>query len=345
MDLPLKHLFRTSLGEKSVSRNIAVVMEWSNGIRSYGEASSSLAMPEATLSTMQTVLLRASQEVLGQAVTLWRDSAMALTKKFPGNPTAISALECALLDGYCRSRKKSLAWFFGGKNEKVETFYTVAALGIPQVTGIVRDLVKKHFRKFKIKITGRDLSEDVQRIEAVSRLAKGVALIIDANQGLTADQALELINILEAKKIPVALLEQPLPKDDLKGLKFVRDRSAFPIAVDESMRTLEDAKRIVEADAAQVFNIKIAKMGVLEAMKAALYLKSMKKKLMIGCMMESAAGLSASVQWAIGSGAFEFVDLDSFLLLNEVSPKSGFDHRGPHLKLRPKTVGSGSHDK
>ena len=152
---------------------------------------------------------------------------------------------------------------------------------------------------------------------------------------------MELLRILDSRKIQISLLEQPLPKGDLNGLKFLKERTPVPICADESMRTLEDAKRIVEADAAQVFNVKIAKKGLEEAIKTVKYLKSAKKKLMIGCMMESAAGLSTSVQWAIGSGCFDFVDLDSFLLLKNPPAKCGFGHRGPRLGLIPRTIGSG----
>ncbi len=344
IDLPLKETFRTALGEKSVTRNVLVILEWSKGFKSYGEASSSLAMPEATQASMRTVLMRASQEVLGHPVSQWEELCLSLAKKFPGQPTAISALECALLDGYCRSRKKSLAWFFGNKNEKIETFYTIGALEIPAVRRIVKGLAKDGFKKFKLKITGKDLKEDIKRIEAVHRLVPRGTWIVDANQGLNPDQALELLKTLEIKKISIALLEQPLPKGDLNGLKYLKDRSVVPIGVDESIRSLEDAKRIVEEDAAQVFNIKIAKMGLLEALKAVKYLKSMKKKLMIGCMMESAIGLSTAVQWAAGSGAFEFVDLDSFLLLRDLPYTSGFTHRGPRISLKAGTVGSGTND-
>jgi len=79
--------------------------------------------------------------------------------------------------------------------------------------------------------------------------------------------------------------------------------------------TIIKLKKIVEQNAADVFNIKIAKSGLLESLKIVKYLKKMRKKLMIGCMMESLVGLSTSLHWAYGSGDFDYVDLDSYLLI------------------------------
>jgi L-alanine-DL-glutamate epimerase-like enolase superfamily enzyme len=44
VNFPLTNIFRTSLGKKSVTRNVIVVLECEDGIRGYGEASASLAM-------------------------------------------------------------------------------------------------------------------------------------------------------------------------------------------------------------------------------------------------------------------------------------------------------------
>jgi len=45
--------------------------------------------------------------------------------------------------------------------------------------------------------------------------------------------------------------------------------------------------------------------------------KAANLRLMIGCMAESSLGVNQSVHFALGTGAFDFHDLDSPLMLKE----------------------------
>lgn len=343
LSLPLRQTFRTALGEKKITKNVGVAVDCGD-IKGYGEASSSLAMPEATQASMMNAIGQSSKFLIGAKLEDWKGLSAEIAKRSPGHPTAVSALECALLDAFCRLKKKSIAKFFGDRKITIETYYTLAALEPALCARTARRLFEKGFRKFKVKVTGRDAEQDMRRVQGIARAGRGISLIIDANQGLDRRSALRLTDSLQAGRVRVDMIEQPLPKDDLEGLKFVKDRSPFPIAADESVRTLADAEKIRDAGAADVFNLKVAKTGLLEALKIAALARSAGINLMIGCMMESAAGLSASVQWALGSGLFDFHDLDSFLLLDASSEDTGFANRGPRIRLKPNILGSGVRD-
>ena len=338
--LPLRETFRTALGERQMTRNVGVVVD-AGDVKGYGEASTSLAMPEATPAAMMNVMGQSSRYLIGAKLEDWKGLSAEIAKRHPGQPTAVSALECALLDAFCRSKKRSIAKFFGGKKKSVETYYTVAALEPASAARTARRLYGLGFRKFKVKVTGQDLEADLKRIQSVFKSGRNVSLIVDANQGLDRRSALRLTDSLQAGRVRVDLIEQPLPKDDLEGLKFFKDRSPYPVCADESVRSYSDAEKIRDAGAADAFNLKLAKTGLLEALRIAALARSAGILLMIGCMMESAAGLSASVQWALGSGLFEFHDLDSFLLLSGSPENTGFANRGPILRLKPKILGSG----
>ena len=327
----LQNTFRTALGQKNLTRNLAVIAE-SEGLQGYGEASSSLAMPEASPEAMSLQLREMSKVVIGTPVSLWEETARGLYPKFGAGPTALAALECALLDLYCRSRKMPQARYFGKKKAVVETHYTVSALGPAACAALLKKKTREGFKKFKVKVTGRNGAQDLQRV----RLAHGASktpVIVDANQGWTPKSCLQFAEKIQAGGIGVSLIEQPLDKRDIRGLAFLNKRCPIPIAVDESFRNFKQARALVEAGAGDVFNVKLAKIGLLESLKIARYLKKAGKRLMIGCMMESRAGLSASVQWACGTGVFDFVDLDSFLLLRKASIEPGFKNKGPLLSL------------
>jgi len=337
----LKNEFKTTLGQKKFTRNLIVFLKTSNGLSGCGEASSSLALPEATQRSMNRVLEKAGRTISGRSILDWKEICLSLRKKFPQYPTAISAVECALLDLYCQHKRMPLFKFFGRKNKKIETYFTIPALNAGLCRSIIVRMSAQGFKRFKVKVTGQNSKEDFERVRLTCALAEGCSVIVDANCGWTEGPALKFIEKLTSNDLPVVLLEQPLFKDNIEGFRYLKSRSPIPIAVDESFRTLKEVKKIVEQNAADVFNIKIAKSGLWESLKIVRYLKKMKKRLMIGCMMESLVGLSASLHWAYGSGDFDFVDLDSFLLLKKLSIQSGFINKGASIYIRPGIVGSG----
>ena len=97
--------------------------------------------------------------------------------------------------------------------------------------------------------------------------------------------------------------------------------------------------RAFEADAADGVNIKVAKSGLLGALDIIHIAQRFKKRLAIGCMEESKVGLAASVHLACGTGAFEWVDLDSVFLLEPTGQRGGFHMKGP--KYSVKGIGPG----
>jgi L-alanine-DL-glutamate epimerase-like enolase superfamily enzyme len=134
----------------------------------------------------------------------------------------------------------------------------------------------------------------------------------------------------------VDLLEQPVGKHDLKGMIFVSKRSPVPVAADETVATPRQAARALELGAATAINIKLAKSGLSRALEIAAVARAAKVPLMIGCMAETARGLSASVHFALGTGFFRFADLDSDVLLVEPASaraSAGWSRRGPVISL------------
>ncbi len=299
-------------------------------------------MPEATQESMARTLRASAKIVSGRPIADWTGLAAAVRKKFKNHPTAVSALECALLDAYCRAQELPLHRFFGSKSSPIRTTFTVSALDDGAARRILQKKSREGFHKFKIKVTGADPEADFNRIKSAAAFCGREKLIVDANQGWRPEGAARFIDILHAARLPVALIEQPVRRQDIKGMAFVRKRSPYPIAADESLRSLADAKKIIDADAADVLNIKIAKLGLLESFKVARVARAAGKKLMIGCMMESTVGLATSVFWAIGSGIFHYIDLDSFLLLKPTRMRSSFGNVGDKIYVRGEFNGSGT---
>jgi L-alanine-DL-glutamate epimerase-like enolase superfamily enzyme len=136
----------------------------------------------------------------------------------------------------------------------------------------------------------------------------------------------------------VEFVEQPVPASDPEGLKFAYERSALPIAADESCVTLADVPRI--ADRCDVANIKLMKCGgLLEARRMIHAARAHGLEVMLGCMVETNAAIAAGCQLA---PLLDYADLDGSLLLAE-DPFEGVPIAGGELDLAgPTRNGTGA---
>lgn len=339
-DLPLVEPFVIATGRKEAANNVLVEVELADGTLGYGEVAPS---PYTTGDTPATVLATVEQlraVVLGKDVRSWRSLVAELRRAVRGQPAAHSGIEVALLDAWGKATGVSLWEFFGGVATSVETDYTLS-LGSPEATAMAaRKAREMGFRKLKIKV-GMGVATDVARVEAVAEAVPDAELALDANQAYTAQGAVELAGRLQAAGLEISLLEQPVARDDLAGMRFVRERARIPVAADESVFTPADAMRLVREGAADVINIKVAKAGLVGALDIYSIARAAHVELMIGCMMESKVGLSASVHLACGLGCFRHCDLDSVFLLRPFECPGGYRVEGARFYVEGEGPGTG----
>lgn len=124
---------------------------------------------------------------------------------------------------------------------------------------------------------------------------------------------------------------------------MLKESITRPIALDESIATYQDAKDYVRRGLLDIINVKLAKSGIAETLRIIEFARQNKIRLMIGCMAESVIGLTTSVHLAAGTGAFDFVDLDSSYLLKPTKEfRGGFEEKGPLIKVASRLKGSGN---
>ncbi|MCW3977678.1 MAG: dipeptide epimerase, partial [Candidatus Bathyarchaeota archaeon] len=176
--------------------------------------------------------------------------------------------------------------------------------------------VRRGFRALKVKV-GVDPEEDFERIREIREaVGSNVAVRIDANQGWTVHQAIEVLRKLE--RLNVEFVEQPVKADNIEGLAEVKKNSSIPVMADESIHSPEDALHIIRKDAADLINIKLMKSGgILKARKIAAVAEAANVPCMIGCMGESTIGITAGVHFAAGAKNVQYADLDSDILLKD----------------------------
>ncbi len=141
---------------------------------------------------------------------------------------ARNAVDCALWDLEAKQSGKSVADMLGMPPRPLETAITVS-LGTPSEMAESAAKVA-HYPLIKVKMGGEN---DIEKIRAVADAAPNSRIIIDANEGWTADNIAE--NMRAAAAAGVVLIEQPLPADNDQILSEIE--RPVTICADESVHT------------------------------------------------------------------------------------------------------------
>ena len=98
------------------------------------------------------------------------------------------------------------------------------------------------------------------------------------------------------------------------------------------MLSLNDAKRVIEMNAADIINLKVTKSGLIETIEIASLCKAFGIGLMIGGMIETRVAMGCSFSLVMGLGGINILDLDTPLLMEEDPFESGgYRYDGPFL--------------
>jgi L-alanine-DL-glutamate epimerase-like enolase superfamily enzyme len=233
---------------------------------------------------------------------------------------ARNALDCALWDLEAKARGKRV-WDLAGlaPPQPVETAFTLSLDTAERMEAAARR--HAHRPLLKIKLGGGD--EDMARLEAVRRGAPQAPIIVDANEGWTAELYSELAPHLV--RLGVRLVEQPLPAGDDDLLAEIA--RPLPVCADESCH--DRASLPALAGKYDVINIKLDKTGGLtEALALRDAGRAAGFGIMVGCMVGTSLAMAPALLVAQGVG---FVDLDGPLLLAEDrQPPLSYDAEGLH---------------
>ncbi|OGO56925.1 MAG: hypothetical protein A2V85_09585 [Chloroflexi bacterium RBG_16_72_14] len=145
---------------------------------------------------------------------------------------------------------------------------TITAGSPDAVAASASEAVDRGFRTLKLKVgSDDDVAALVARVGA-ARAAAGddVALRLDANGAWDLDGAALRLRALAGFGLQYA--EQPLPAADLAGMAALRTRVGVPIAADEAVASVADARSVLGAGAADVLVLKPARVGGRAAVAA-----------------------------------------------------------------------------
>ncbi|MAP15444.1 N-acetyl-D-Glu racemase DgcA [uncultured Sulfitobacter sp.] len=302
----LAQVFTISRGSRTEAK-VLTVRATEDGVSGWGEC-----VPYARYDeTLESV----TAEINGLPGDITRQ---ALYDLLPAG-AARNAVDCALWDLEAKRAGKRV-WELAGLTAPGPeiTAYTLS-LDEPEA---MRAQAAKHAHRplLKIKLGTPD---DMPRLEAVRAGAPDATIIIDANEGWSAEVYADLAPHLV--RLGVALVEQPLPAGEDDALLGM-DRPV-PVCADESCHDRASLPGL--KGKYDVVNIKLDKTGGLtEALALRDAARAEGFDVMVGCMVGSSLAMAPATLVAQGA---KVVDLDGPLLLAEDRENAlKFDGAGVH---------------
>lgn len=300
--LELKHVFTVAVSSRTTTPVMMVEIEY-DGIIGYGEASMPPYLGESHNTAIEFLsrvdLSNFDDPFMMEEILNYIDSISS------NNNAAKAAVDIALHDLVGKLIGKP--WYSIWGLDPRKTPYTSFTIGI-DTPDVVRQKVKEAdiYKILKVKLGRENDKEIIETIRSIT----DKPIRVDVNQGWkNKSEALKMIEWLQTKGIE--FVEQPMPKEMVDEISWLRERSPLPIIGDESVIRLADVRKAYGVY--DGINIKLMKStGMREAYKMILIARALDMKIMLGCMTETTCAISAAAQL---SPLVDWADLDGAELI------------------------------
>ena len=213
---------------------------------------------------------------------------------------AKSAVDMACYDIWGKSLGKPVHELLGPKlRDSMKCMWSIGGSTPDESAEEVLKAKRLGYDGCMIKIGGNDWRLDAERTRAVREaVGRNYPLIVDANQGWDVETAVNYGRSIA--DLDILFFEQPVQSYDVKGLAEIRRRIDIPVSADEGVMTIQDAERLAEAKAADVFSIKVTKNGgIYRAKEIVDFAEAHGIKVFFNSMIEEGITEAASLHLAV----------------------------------------------
>lgn len=325
IQMPLKKAFETSFDSMKFKNCLIVEIHDKDGNIGYGECSTferpyyNEEFIDGAWKLLENYLIPTTL-----AATIEHpDETIGLFSGYRRNEMAKSAINCALWDLYAKEQKLPLAKALGGTKDKVETGVSIGIQkDVQALLDAVEGYIKDGYRRVKIKIKP---GKDIEYMTAVREKFGDIMLMADANSAYSLD---DIDTFKKLDELGLIMIEQPLAHDDIVDHAKLQAQINTKICLDESIVTLEDARKAIQLKSCGIINIKVARVGGLtEANKIQKFSAENGIDVWCGGMLDS--GIARAHNIAIAA-------LDGYTLPNDIAASERYyahDIIEPMIKL------------
>jgi L-alanine-DL-glutamate epimerase-like enolase superfamily enzyme len=235
---------------------------------------------------------------------------------------AMAAVDIGLWDRQARLAGQSLVSLIGRQRDQVPVYASGVNrhLTLDELSEQVSRWVAAGHSRYKIKVGGRDLEEDVARVAAVRALiGPGALLMVDANQLWDLPTARRAAAAMEPYRIH--WLEEPLPAEDYGAYARLRAAISIPVAAGESLYTEAQFRDLLLAGAVDFVQPNACRVGGITPF---LRIAHLARLFSVPVMPHLLPDLSGQLALCLPLPAMvEDIDQGSFAALGALSQPSG----------------------
>lgn len=303
--------FLSSLGTHTYTENAVVEITTDGGISGFGEAAS--VWDRKGRGEAELINDALAEVVVDTSPFHINDTVARMNQRLPRAWPAKAGIEMALFDIVGKVLERPVYDLLGGcVRDRLLLCRSLSMGSVDDVVAQARLLADEGYKTLKAKI-GRDAEADLAIVAALREAFPDLILRVDANMGWQPEDAVRHIRALE--EFDLELVEQPVPGDDLDGMRMIRESVEVPIMADESVWTAVDALACIRGDAADIFNVYVAEAGGLTAAAAVFSLaEAARIPCLIGSMPELGIGTAAQAHLAFAMRNIGFgCDVNGFV--------------------------------
>ncbi|MEK4761160.1 o-succinylbenzoate synthase [Viridibacillus sp. FSL E2-0187] len=291
--MKLKEPFTTSFGTFQEREFFVIEMVDEHGHSGFGE-SVAFASPwysEETVKTNEHMMTDILIPLLINDPIAHPQEVSERFRSIRRNNMAKSALEGAVWDLFAKRSNQTLANALGGEKKQIEVGISIGIQSsVKELLEIISNHVDEGYKRIKIKIKP---GWDYDVLKEVRQYFPNLDMMADANSAYTLKD-IELLKRLD--ELDLMMIEQPLAHDDIIDHAKLQAQLSTPICLDESIHSLEDARKAIELGSCKIINIKIGRVGGLtESLKIHNYCLEKGIPVWCGGMLESGIGRAHNI--------------------------------------------------
>lgn len=316
LKMKLNDPFTTSFGTFQEKEFYIIEIEDEDGNIGFGEsvAFSSPWYSEETVKTNKHIMEDFLIPLLFEAPIDHPDEVSERFQPIRKNNMAKAGLEGAVWDLYAKRRKLPLYQALGGNKDKIDVGISIGLQPtVKELLELVDSRVNEGYKRIKLKIKP---GSDYDMLKEVRREFPHISMMADANSAYTLSD-IELLKKLD--EFNLTMIEQPLSHDDIIDHAKLQQQLVTPICLDESIHSLEDAKKAIELGSCRIINIKIGRVGGLTEAKR-IHDFCLMKGIPVWCGGMLEAGIGRAHNIALTS-------LDQFILPGDTAASASYWER------------------
>jgi L-alanine-DL-glutamate epimerase-like enolase superfamily enzyme len=250
--------------------------------------------------------------------------------------------ETALWDIIGKALNVPVAVLFGGTDDTIPAYASTGRLlGRDERVDSILTFQRRGFRAAKIRISAEDLGAGIETVLAVREaVGPDFDLMVDLNQSWrmagdirrTLDPSIIRRTARQLAEANIFWLEEPLPLDDVLGLRSVRQETGLRVSGGEMVRTFEELLDLVDQDALDVYQPDVVLAGGMHRVRTIAEVVRRKNRLFTPHTWSNGIGLLANLHVTAGVGGGPYIEFP-------VDPPTWTEDRRDFMLTKPVLVG------